>query len=1162
MCVRASRWLVCLLLLGPCVPCALAQRAQIAGQIVDQSGAPIPCVKLNVLNLSRGLTRESLTTEDGTFHFPLLQPGDYVLTAQRDGFGSAEVRELRLGAEDTLRLRLTLRVGMNPTVVRVTEASDGSVFGSPSLGGTFPAEAINSTALFGRDVTSLAIFLPGVLPSPPGAYGKSRYHISGGRPDSITFLLDGGLDNDLLYNRIAYLPNLDSIAEFRVQTSNYPAEYGRNAGGVISIATKSGTAELHGNVFDYFQNDRLNANSFFNNLEPLPRDPMRQNQFGFSLGGPDPFFRRFLDKDRLFFFFSYEGTRRIHRVSVHDVFTYTASELNGDFSQAGPPDSTTGLPTPDQGVAAFLKAYPYYQPDPTKAANAIIDPTRLDLVTTRYIKAGFLPTSPTGYATSQGDSSDDGDELISKLDYVPSSTDHFAFTIGVAHNNSLDPFTAANVSGFPVNNQIRTGFLALSYSVAISPRIMNVFQFSVNLNDRKLGEPARKLPGPSDLGINIQPDFPTGPTSLLFSSGMRLGFSDNGPSRFVSNTYSVTNTLSWDQSKHHMSAGGGLSVFQNNTRTSYLVNGQFVFYGTATANDLADFLLGLPSAYLQGPYAPTNIRSKSMFGFFQDAWNLLPRLTVDLGLRYEFSTPKTDTQNRLYSIVPGMTSTQFPNAPVGMLFPGDYGAPLGTNFPDRNNWAPRFNFAWSPWSDRKTLVRGGFGVFYDILKAEDNLQFNGQEPFASSANLYFNAPPGISSPQNFLSDPFAAAGEVNPFPSRPPPANLDFDSAGLLPIGGVLRDVFVVDPHLRTPYTFQYSLNLQRELGAGILFQAGYVGSSSHGLTALADINPMVLGTSDRVLNLAPGNSSCTSVSGTCSFASIREFKNVARAGYNSLELQLRKVFSESESLGGTYFSFGYTYSHSVDNASGFGSRNSTVPAYSPSQFRASSDADLRHRLVLCGGWTLPLHKYLPRLPGRFSGGWNVSGFLNWRTGFPLDVFANSPAIYDFTSTGSSGAGDPGLVRANLISPYHRLDPRSFQTFRGNQGNYWFDPGIFSNSQCQTGGFLPSAASCTPGPGMFPSDAQALFNPSLRTYGSLPRNFFRGPSRTSLDLAVSKRVSLPRENMALEFRVESFNVLNHALFSDPSTEINDFFFGQITDTADPRTIQLGLRFSF
>jgi hypothetical protein len=1158
----------CHFLLAPLLVClfsapAFPQRAQISGQVTDQVGSPLPDVKLSLLNLTLGLSRELASSDQGAFHFVLLQPGEYVLTAQRDGFGSAEVRDLHLYSNQMLRLRISLRIGAQNTVIRVNDDSDTLFSASPSLGGTVASNVMNSMPMLTRDVNSLALLFPGVLPLPPDVYAKTSYRISGGRPDTVTFLLDDGLDNDLLYNQVAYTPNLDSIAEFRVQTSSYPAEYGRNSGGIIGITTKSGTTDIHGSLFDYFREDRLNANSFFDNLKGIPRDDYLLNQFGVSLGGPAPVLGRLLGTKKLFYFLSYEGARQKQRLSNDAIFTYTPAELQGDFSQAGQPNPVTGVRTPDPGIAAFLMAHPYFQSDPVKAAHAIIDPATIDAVAGKYISAGLIPTSPSGFTFSQGNSYSNSDALIGKFDYLPSASNHFSLTVGANRIDLLNPFTYANVPGFPTDDQLRGEFVSFSYSKVFSPRLLNNLKISVNRNDRELQEPDSSQPTAADLGINIHPDVSNGPPLLLFSSGMQVGYADRGTSRFVSNTYTLGDTVSWQRDKHQFTFGAGLSIFQNNTNTSYLVNGQFVFYGTATSNDLADFLLGFPSAYLQAPNASSHIRSKFMFGFAQDEWKIAPSFSVNFGIRYEYSTPKTETQNQLYSIIPGRQSTQFPNAPVGMLFPGDAGAPQGTNFPDRDNWAPRFSFSWAPRNNQTWRIRGGFGMFYDILNAEDNLQFIGQEPFASSANLFFDPPNNFNSPQNYLSNPFVAAGVINPFPSRTPPRNLDFAASGLLPVGDLLRDVFVVNPHLQTPYTYQYGVNLETKLAATTLLQIGYVGNSAHDLTALVDVNPMVLGTPNRVLNLTPGNSTCTpQVDDICSFAAIREFKSIATASYNSLQVQLRKAFSQSQRAGGSYLTFGYTYSHTIDSASGFDSRNPAVPAYSPNQFRASSDSDLRHYLVSSGTWTLPLHYYFAALPARLTDGWSIAGLFSWRTGFPLDVFANLPTVYSFTSPGPSGAGDPGLVRANLVAPYQAVDPRSNSTFNGVSGNFWFSPNSFSNARCPSEAPSMGPNACVPGATMLPSDSQVLANPALRTYGTVPRNFFRGPGRSNLDFAISKSTSLIRDGLKLEARIEFFNALNHTEFLNPSTNIQDYFFGQITQTASPRIIQLGLRLNF
>ncbi len=566
----------------------------------------------------------------------------------------------------------------------------------------------------------------------------------------------------------------------------------------------------------------------------------------------------------------------------------------------------------------------------------------------------------------------------------------------------------------------------------------------------------------------------------------------------------------------------------------FYVNGEFSFSGSTDAggigsgNDLADFLFGLPDEYFQFGEAPSDIRTKSVSGFLQDEWRMRKNLTLTLGLRYEYNQPKYDTRGRSFSIVQGAQSTRFPNAPRGLLFPGDAAAPKGSNFSDFNDFGPRFGFAWDPYGTGKTSIRGGFGVFYDVLKGEDNLQFNGQAPFFGFADLPLDPGP------NAFSDPFGNVGQANPFPSKPPAQNIDFDAAGFLPFGG--GGVYFVDPNLRTPYIYQYNLSLQRELHKDLIAELSYVGSASHGLTALVDRNPFILGTTHRTLNTQPGNDDF-------SFSYIDEFRNAGVSNYNSLQVSLTKGVSETPFLGRTYFTLGYTLAHSIDTASGFRNRNSRVPTYNNGLFRASSDFDVRHRFTLSGGWDLPFDRKWSSGPRRLTQGWTLAPIFTYRTGFPLDV--NGGLSRARNRPGPSAAGDSNLVHANLTGPLSFFDPKLAQTFNGRAGNYYFNPGLFTNTNL--GGSTCNAC---------------VTNPAIRTYGSLPRNAFRGPSRTNLDLGIVKITPLWGEKMKMEFRAEFFNLFNTAEFRDPSTSITSGTFGLISTTYDPRIIQFGVKFIY
>ena len=1121
-----------------------AQRASLSGSVADQSGSPVSAVKVTLLNVDQGLKRETTTNENGYFTVPLLQPGNYVVTAQKDGFAVSEITDLALHVGDVRGIQIQLQLSAAPVEVQVSADNETVETVNTALGQVVTGDVVRNAPLNGRDIRDLALLQPGVTPVDQDFTGPGAFNINGNRADSVNYLLDGGLNNDLIDNRAVYVPNPDTVAEFRILTSNYPAEYGRNAGGVITVATQSGTNNWHGSGFDFLRNDFLDANSYFNKQNGLPRNDLKRNQFGGTFGGPLTIPRVMNGKDRDFFFVGYQGERITQDLTEHNVEAFTPAELGGDFSHSGPGGG------PDPGVAAFLQANPFFQPNPALASMAVIAPGSINSVAQNYINANLIPTSPTGLLSSQQPFTSNRDELTMKFDFDLNSRDKLAFTLGGDRTHQVTPFDYANVPGYPDFSDFHDYFLNAAYTHIFSPTLLNEFKATAVRSSNNAENPAVTLPTPAQLGIGVTPDLPTGPTNLLFDTGMTVGFSTIGPQRIEDNTFTYSDALSWSHGKHSFKFGGGFSAFQNNTFVAFVDNGQFVFLGANgffSGNSFADFLLGLPLQYTQNSAAPSNIRTKFVDGFAQDEWRLRKNFVLSLGLRYEYSTPKSDTLGRTFSVIPGEQSAKFINAPPGMVFPGDRGAPTGVNYPDRNDWAPRIGFAWDPHGNGKTSLRGAFGVFYDILKAEDNLQFNGKPPFFASAGFVFQ--PLAQNPSaevNYLTQPFAAANVPNPFPSRTPPSNLDFGAAGYLPIGSS-GSIFVVDPNLRTPYTMQYHLTFQQEIAENTIFQASYVGSGSRKLTALADVNPFVLGTFDRRLNLTSPSSPCGATQIFLCYASIYEFRNTSSANYNSMLVSLQKQFSGNGVFGRSYFTLAYTYSHNIDNASGFQNRNEVVPYYDPSLFRASSDMDVRNRIVLSGGWELPFEKAWENGPKRLTKGWNVFPIVSWRTGVPLDIFANLPSAFDFNSPGPSAAGDAGLVRANLVGPIQTFDPRTSRTFPENSGtistgNFWFNPTSFTNTN-------------------FPSDAMAVADPAVRTYGTLPRNDLRGPGITNIDLAFSKTTPI-RENLRVELRADFFNLLNHAEFANPDTNINSPTFGRLLYTYQPRIIQLAVRLSF
>jgi outer membrane receptor protein involved in Fe transport len=1116
---------------------------RVIGIVADPQGAAVAGAKVTVTNLGTNVNWNTMTDGKGSYQVLDVPIGMYKVTVENRGFAKATTEAQELTINQALRIDIRLKVGAANETVEVQSRAAQVETVNPTIGGTVTGKAIQDLPLNGRNTLDLALTQPGVVPIADdiGTYGTSNggstetglggISVAGGRGDAITYLLDGGMNNRTTSNQVVFNPNPEAVEEFKLLENNYTAEYGRNGGGTISVVLKSGTNGLHGSLFEYLRNDAFNANDYIDNELGNPRQVLKRNQFGGVIGGPITLGKWLNGKDRFFFFFGYQGQRQTATVNQGFVTTYTPAELGGNFSNfhgAGP----------DPGVVAFLQAHPYYQSDPAKQLQAIIDPTTINPVAQSYITAGIIPTSASGQVFPQGAQKDNVNQYVGKFDFYATKNDHISLSLGSNKEPILNPFFGANIPGFTSATTTWDYFGNIAYTKTVSLSMLNEVLITAQ-RFQQTALPNSHLPTPAQLGVNIQSDDPFGPPSLAFASGMNVGFNPNVAWK-ADNNYAISDTLTWNRGPHTYKFGGRFGIMQENSIYAFQTNGIFYFsgpFGIGSGNDLADFLFGASDEFSEFSKAPSNEHQKQYAAFAQDEWKATPRLTLTYGLRYEYTSPETDTRGFSFSLVPGVQSVKFPGAPLGFLVPGDLGAPRGWYFPDHTNFSPRIGIAWDPFGDGKTSIRGGGGLFFDTLNGWMSDWATDEAPWAGGTDFTFDptqVPANAVNP--ILSRPYEAAGQVDPFPSQiPPPSNVNFANAGFTPGLGAGNNF--VNIHLKTPYIYQYNLSIQRQLANGLMAEIGYAGSSSHKLLTWVDQNPMILGTSTRILNQQLLASNPNADPNTFGFAPT--FDGLNHANYSGLLTSVTKRAQDVRFLGNVFFTAAYTWSHNLDNGTGFNSRVSSIPYYNHNQFYGNSDFDLRQRFALSGGWELPFAKTWASGPKRLTAGWSLYPIYFIQSGIPLDFLAGTHQ--HSTDPGPSGAGDGEIVRADQMgSSVQTFDPRRVQTFNGTAGNFWFNPNSFQPDACI-------------GPGTCP----------LGFYGTYARNSFHGPRHSNLDLALEKSTDLVGERTKLIFRAEAFNILNHAEFRPPSdTSVTSGTFGQISGTYAPRILQLALRVTF
>ena len=1151
--------------------------AGISGIVTDSSGAVISGATVQVKAVETGIVEKRQTNVDGFYAFVDLPPGHYDIEVSESGFTTLHQTGIVLDVNSAKVLNFKLSVGQISATVEVSTDAVQLDTASTQNGEVIRAQTITAVPLVTRSYTDLLALQPGVTPVSSGLAGgqggqfsatgftlnsvsgdlnAGNLSVNGQRESANGFLLNGTTVQEFAFSGAGMIPNLDSIAEFRIVTNNFDAEYGNYAGGQINVITKSGMNKFHGSAFEFLRNRSFDARNYFSSV----RDDHKQNEFGGTVGGP-------IVHDKLFFFGDYQGNRVIIGQSgSNGTFVVpTVAERSGDFSTVAA--SITGTvqgPAWAQALSntlgyAVTDGENYYAPGCANTATCVFPGAQVPTTAFSVPSTNLLQFIPPGNA---------GDGVFSPVASPIRLSDNK--TSGRVDYNShlglltgyyfFDQFRQSTpnifLPGFGSDNTGRSQIAEIGDSKTLGTASVNDLRVGLtrlrflmhkptgggNVTPKSLGFEQ----GADTLGISPSlPQYAHVP-NIHLNNGLSFGAS-GGPLGVTETTVQVIDNFSKVIRTHTLTFGG---QFRYNQLTEYNggSNGDFTFNGAETGVDFADFLIGAPTGYSQGQGYPSYGRSRYIGLFAQDSWRVKSNLTLNYGFRWDVSRPWSEKYGQLETLVLGLQSTRFPGSPTGWVFPGDPGIP-STLAPTRyNNFAPRVGLAYSPSSvsglmkaltggPGRTSIRVGWGMFYSTFEGATNFNEIGDAPFGA----FYGSPV----PPEFVT-PFVDRGtghiEGQRFPVPLPTTNTVINWPNFLPIGTSpafwYRNVL--------PYTEEYQLSIQRQVGPSTLLTASYVGSQGHHLLSSLEANPgnpslcLSLNQASQVTDgntcgpnkengvyLPVGGGTINSTRGPFggNFSSDGYFMTIGKSGYNSAQLSIQQRISRLQFLAG------YTYSKSLDNGSGYGEQINFVR---PNE-RSLSSFDIRHNFVVSYDYQMPFDRWGG--PSRLVKGWRLSGITRFSTGLPVTLVETD----DLSLLGTGGAGAISLPidMPNFAGGAVRVgDARSAAT-------PYFNTSLFS----------PEATQAAPG-----------------TLGNARRRFFSGPGLNNWDMALLKD-TLIKEGMNLEFRAELFNAFNHAQFNLPDGNITDSQtvspdtgrlqgFGTITSAKDPRIMQLSLKLLF
>jgi Carboxypeptidase regulatory-like domain len=1086
---RKIAWL--LVCLSACIR-AQSPIGTLEGQIADPASALVADAEVTVHQAQTGLSRTVHSSKQGAFHFSDLPIGTYLLEVKAQGFAPYSASSIRIDIGQVVSWPVQLQIAAGHTEVIVT-GEGVTVDTSPTVGNVISEREVVDLPLNGRDLTQLGLLQPGVAPMTAGlaeAGGISRsgqaYAVNGQRPESNNYLLDGASNVDSVNGGYALRIPVDAVTEFRILSLNAPAEYGNTSGATTSVVTKSGGNAFHGDLYEFLRNNAMDARNFF----AAQVEPLHRNQYGATLGGP-------LRKNKDFFFLYYEG-QRDSEGKTQAAIVPTAAERTGDFS--GLVDPATGKPIPL--INEFTG-----QPFPGNQ----ITPEMQDPVAVAAAKLYPLPNIGRNVFESTQLGSTNYDQGGARLDHYFSQNDQLFLRYSASSLHQFDPLpiAGAGVPGFPVVDDIKTNSVTTSW-VHSSPRMVQTVQVSFLRNEFLNGQATNHTPG-SSLGFQYQPTLALnqGVPYLIVSGYAALGNPITGPQNTYQNDYAGSYSIAMTRGRHNLKFGGSLMREQINVLFGIATNGFFVFAPFPASDSFASFLLGQSVQFFQGGgQFDRGLRKWVGAGYAQDEFRFSRNLTLNFGLRYEVNTPYTEIRNRLNAWVPGRQSTVYPDAPEGLLFPGDRGVPSGIASVDYKEFMPRVGLAWSPFGDNKTSVRAGYGIFYDGFTNGTGGPLQAAVSALPWTQAYQLPGPGFS-----LANPYGGA------PSPFVPGNFVAPAT-----------VLTVQSGMKPPYSQNWNLSIERVIGKDYLLDVRYVGNKGTHLPRFIEANPSIFGP-----GVNPNNNNETrlyttcNAAGVCNYGSVGLLADNSSSTYHALQVAFSRQFSH-----GVSFLASYWYSKSLDYISTLnvaGSAPTLVAgendlAQNPFNLAAEhgpSLFDSTHRFVFSGSYELPKWHAASRVAALFTNGWQMNVISTLSTGTPFTVYdsanvslqGSAPEITGFYSS-----------RPDLIS-----NPNIGQPHTANE---WVSRAPFQqlNPETQAGQF-----------------------------GNEGRNVVRGPGIEDVDLSLFKYFAID-ESRRVQFRAECFNLLNHANFGLPENDLQSPAFGQILQSGSPRLLQLAIKVIF